>query len=156
MQSSLIPILFWILLSFFVIFLSRNIGLGEFRSPGPGLMPFLVGIFLLLVSLYALIRFFVKKRQAAETSPKEGDEFHFRKIGLVLFFLLAYALLLEIIGYLVTTSIMLILLFRTAGVKRWVSALIIAVVTSVVTYVFFGYLGLRFPAGILRIGGFLR
>ena len=153
MQRSLIPILFWILLSLFIIFFSHDIGVGEFRSPGPGLMPFLVGILLLLVSLYALIRSVVRKKEAAETSPKDGDGFRFRKIGLVLLFLLAYALLLEIVGYLVITFLMLILLFRTAGVRSWLSALIIALVTSLATYVFFGYLGLRFPAGILRIGG---
>ena len=155
MQRSLIPLLFWILLSLFIMLFSHDIGVGEFRSPGPGLMPFLVGVFLFLISLYALIRSFLTKRQAAEASAKGDEEFHLRKIGLVLFFLLAYALLLEMIGYLVTTFLMLMLLFRTAGVRRWITALIISVVTSLVTYVFFTYLGLRFPAGILGIGGFL-
>jgi putative tricarboxylic transport membrane protein len=156
MQRSLIPLLFWILLSLFMMLFSHDIGLGEFRSPGPGLMPFLVGVLLFLISLYALIRFVSRKKGAAETSEKAGSELHFRKIGLVLFFLLVYALLLEKVGYLITTFLMLILLFRTAGVNRWRFALIISGVTALVTYVFFGYLGLRFPAGVLGIGGFLR
>jgi putative tricarboxylic transport membrane protein len=156
MQRSLFPILFWILLSLFILFFSHDIGLGEFRSPGPGLMPFLVGAMLLLISIYALIRSAAKERQVTAASRGEGEHFRFPKIGLVLLFLLAYALLLEIIGYLVATFLMLVLLFRNAGVRGWISALVISLVTALATYAFFTYLGLRFPAGIFGIGGFLR
>jgi putative tricarboxylic transport membrane protein len=119
-------------------------------------MPFLVGALLFLVSLYALIRFMRRKTQTAGRSAGARVDLRFRKIGLVLFFLLAYALLLEIVGYLIATFWVLILLFRTAGVRSWISALIISVVTAIATYIFFTYLGLRFPVGIIGIGGFLR
>ena len=156
MERFLIPILFWILLSLFIIFFSRNIGLGEFRAPGPGLMPFLVGLFLLLISLYALIRSLLRRSGREETSNREGSKIHFRKIGLVLLLLLAYALLLEKIGYLITAFLILVFLFRSAGSTGWRFVLIISGVTTLVTYAFFTYFGLRFPAGFLGIGGFLR
>jgi putative tricarboxylic transport membrane protein len=156
MERSLIPILFWILLSLFIVFFSRNIGLGEFRAPGPGLMPFLVGLFLLLISLYALIRSLLRRSGREETSNREGSKIHFRQIGLVLLLLLAYALLLEKIGYLITAFLMLVFLFRSAGSKGWRFVLITSSVTALVTYVFFTYLGLRFPTGILGIGGLFK
>jgi putative tricarboxylic transport membrane protein len=156
MQRSLIPVSFWILLSLFILFFSRNIGLGEFRAPGPGLMPFLVGLFLLLISLYALVQLLSKRSDREGASTREGSVIHFRKTGLVLFFLIAYALLLEKIGYLITAFLILVFLFRSAGSKGWRFVLIISGVTTLVTYLFFTYLGLRFPAGYLGMGGFLR
>ena len=156
MERSLIPIVFWILLSLFIIFFSRNIGLGEFRSPGPGLMPFLVGLFLLLISLYALIRSLLRRSGREKTLNREESRIYFRKIGLVLLLLLAYALLLEKIGYLITAFLMLVFLFRSAGSTGWRFVLIISSVTTLVTYVFFTYLGLRFPPGILGIGGLIK
>jgi len=156
MERSLIPIVFWILLSLFIMFFSRSIGLGEFRSPGPGLMPFLVGLFLLLISLYALIRSLLRRSGREKTLNREGSKIHFRKIGLVLFLLLAYALLLEKIGYLITAFLMLVFLFRSADSKGWRFVLITSTVTALITYVFFTYLGLRFPPGILGIGGLIK
>ena len=156
MERSLIPILFWILLSLFILFFSHNIGLGEFRTPGPGLMPFLVGFFLLLISLYALIISVLRKSGGEETSNREDGGIHFRKIGFVLFLLLAYALLLERIGYLITSFLILAFLFRGMGLKGWGFVLITSGITALVTYVFFAYFGLRFPTGILGIGGLLK
>ncbi len=156
MVTSLIPVVFWILLSLFIIFFSHNIGLGEFRSPGPGLLPFLVGLFLLLISLYALIRSLLSRSSRGKALNIEGSRTYFRKIGLVLLLLLVYASLLEKIGYLISAFLMLVFLFRSAGSKGWRFALITSGVTVLITYVFFTYLGLRFPPGILRIGGLLK
>lgn len=156
MERSLIPIVFWILLSLFIMFFSHNIGLGEFRSPGPGLMPFLVGLFLLFISLYALIRSLLRRTGKEKTLNSEESKFHFRKIVLVLLLLLAYALLLEKIGYLITAFLMLVFLFRTAGSRGWRFVLIISSVTTLVTYVFFTYFGLRFPPGVFMIGGLIK
>ncbi len=156
MVTSLIPVVFWILLSLFIIFFSHHIGLGEFRSPGPGLMPFLVGFSLLLISLYALIRFLLSRGSRGKTLNIEESRIYFRKIGLVLLLLLAYASLLERIGYLITAFLTLVFLFRSAGSKGWRFALVTSGVTALITYAFFTYLGLRFPPGILRIGGLLQ
>lgn len=51
----IIPIIFWIGFSLFVMVLSYKLGLEGFHNPGPGLMPFLMGALLLIISLYVLI-----------------------------------------------------------------------------------------------------
>ncbi len=48
----IIVILFWMGLILFVTALSYKLGLGRFHSPGPGLLPFIVGILLLIISSY--------------------------------------------------------------------------------------------------------
>jgi hypothetical protein len=103
-----------------------------------------------------LVRSLIKRSNREGTSKGEGNVIHFRKAGAVLFLLIVYALLLEKIGYLITAFLILVFLFRSAGSTGWRFVLIISAVTTLVTYAFFTYFGLRFPAGFLGIGGFLR
>ena len=150
-KYDIIPIIFWIGLSIFVMVLSIRLDLGKFHNPGPGLMPFILGILLLIVSFYLLIMSLFKIGGKKETSKREPTQIDFVKIGLVLFSLFVYTLLLEKVGYLITTFLLLIILFRSAGSKRWRSVLIASTLAVFLTYFVFTSFGLRFPEGILRL-----
>jgi hypothetical protein len=147
----IIVVIFWIGLGLFVTLLSYGLGLGRFHSPGPGLMPFILGILLLIFSFYLLIRSFSKSNRKQEIPKEEPGQIDFVKIGLVLFSLFVYAFLLEKLGYLIATFLLLIILFRGAGSKRWRSVLIASTLAVFLTYFVFTSFGLRFPAGILRL-----
>jgi hypothetical protein len=67
----------------------------------------------------------------------------------VLASLFVYPLLLERLGYLITTLLVLIILFRSMN-NRWSSVLLASVLTVLVSYLLFTYLGIRFPKGILK------
>ena len=138
------------------MFFSHQFGLGEFRSPGPGLLPFLIGLFLLLISLYSLVRSLLRNGDRKDTLTKEQSSISFWRVGFVLLSLFAFAVLLEKIGYLITSFLILAFLFRSTGSKGWRFALITSCVTALVTYFVFTYLGLRFPTGIFKLGGFLK
>ena len=145
-NSQLLTGFFWIGLGGFVSISSCKFGLGNFRNPGPGLMPFLLGLLLCGVSLYYLcISVFgkdkVKSSGQAEKSPK--------KIIIVVVSLVVYALILEKLGYLVSTSILLFIMFWLAGSKKHTAALS-SIITTVFSYFFFSYLGVGFPEGILK------
>ena len=146
-----IVIAFWIGLSLFATVLSYKLGLGRLQSPGPGLMPFILGILLLIVSLYLLIVSFPKRTAKQEASKEKSDRTDFVKLGFVLLSLLVYALLLETLGYLIGTFLLLIVLFRSAGSNRWRSVIIASALTSLLTYFVFNSFGLRFPMGILQL-----
>jgi putative tricarboxylic transport membrane protein len=158
-----IPTLFWIGLSFFVMVFSIKLGLEDktglegVHNPGPGLMPFLTALLLLLISLYLLVSPLLKKTQnkAIETREKESRKPGYGKMLLVLGSLFGYALLLEPLGYLVTTSLALFLLFKTMGTK-WGSAVFASLITTLVTYFVFTSLGLLFPDGIISLQGVIR
>lgn len=150
-KYDMIPIIFWIGLSIFMMVLSIRLGLGKFHNPGPGLMPFILGILLLIISFYLLIISLFKIGGKKEISKGEPSQIDFVKIGLVLFSLFVYALLLEKVGYLITTFLLLIILFRSAGFKRWRSVLIASALAVFLTYFVFTSFGLRFPEGILKL-----
>lgn len=154
-----IPYIIWIGFSLLVIFLSLRLGLKDDTglegayNPGPGLMPFLTSLSLLLVSSYLLLRSLLGKsspREIQESGEKKPGRVHFIRIILVPGSLLAYALLLEKLGYLIATCSILILLFRVMG-SGWVHTLAMSLGVALITYLFFTHLGLRFPEGILGL-----
>jgi len=112
-------------------------------------MPFLVGLLLLVISFYPLVGSLPKKADGCKLEKKR-DQVNFKKIALVATSLFAYALLLEPLGYLITTWLLLFLLFSSMGSKKWGSALMASILTTLVTYFGFTFLGVLFPAGILK------
>ena len=151
-RTHLLPLVFWIGLSVFVLIHSFSLGLKGITGPGPGLMPFLVGLILLLVSLYLLVVSFLKRRDGSgEKEKKEGEgNVKFGRLGLVVASLVAYAVFVEKLGYLITTTLLLMSLFKGMGSKKWTSVVMVSVLTSLITYFAFAYLRLRLPMGILR------
>jgi hypothetical protein len=154
-KKEVITILFWIGLGIFVMYSSCRFGLGTFRSPGPGLMPFLLGALLCLVAVYFLCTMFFGKtpKKTTEDNEKGGrDNVNIRKIVLVVGSLIAYALILEKLGYIVSTLLLLFVMYWAAGTTKRV-AIISSVVTVVLTYFLFSRLGVVFPQGILKFIG---
>jgi len=155
-----IPALFWIGLSLFVMVFAYRLGLEEkaelegIHNPGPGLMPFLSALLLLLIGLYLLAAPRLKKNRAKTTGGREekGERPNYGKMALVLGSLFGYAFLLEPLGYLVTTCLALLLLFKSMGTK-WGASVFASVTTTLLTYFVFTYLGLLFPDGIIKLQG---
>ena len=151
-KYSFFPALFWIGLSLFVLIFSHRMGLGGFHNPGPGLMPFLLGFLLFPISLYLLIMSVLRKGEGVEAPQEEGGRTNYRQIGLILVSLFVYALLLERLGFLITTFVFMILLFRSVG-NRWIAVLLASAITVLAAYFVFTSFGVRFPEGILKLGG---
>jgi putative tricarboxylic transport membrane protein len=151
-KYSIIPALVWVGLSLFVMIFSYRMGLGGFHNPGPGLMPFLLGLFLFPISLYLLITSVLRKEEGVEAPQEGGGQTNYRQMGLILISLFVYAFLLEKLGFLITTFIFLVLLFRSVG-NRWITVLAASVSTVLAAYFVFTFFGVRFPEGILRLGG---
>lgn len=131
---------------------SYKLGLGRFQEPGPGLMSFLASLFLLLISLLFLISLLSKRDVKCETTIEKGllEKPNLGRIGFVIALLFAYALLLERLGYLVVTTLILSLLFRGVG-TRWRVAVISSILSSLITYFIFTYLVATFPLGIFEL-----
>lgn len=145
----IVPILFWIGLGLLVMILSYRLGLGGLHNPGPGLMPFLLGFFLCVIAVYFLLTFISRKQIREGAADAEQGGIHVWRLWLVLASLFAYALLLEPLGFLVTTFLVLVILFRTLD-NRWSTILIASLLTALIAYVLFRYLGVQFPKGILK------
>lgn len=163
-KYEIIPNLFWIGLSLYIMLASYNMGLVDkaslalekVYSPGPGLMPFFSAFLLLLLSGYLLTSTFLKGVQVEpqEVKNEAHAKRHFSRPILVLPVLFGYALVLEPLGYLVTTCLALLILFKMMNIK-WRYSLFASLTTTLVTYFGFTYLGLLLPDGIIKLQRFL-
>jgi putative tricarboxylic transport membrane protein len=149
-KYDIIAVIFWIGLSLFAMFHSYKLGIGGLRQPGPGLLPFYVGALILIISLSLLLRSVLKKGDKDETVKEDRSPTAVWKVVTVVISLTVYGVFLQKLGFLIATFILVNILFKTAGIKKWSSTLIGSVLTVLATYFLFTYLGLNFPKGILR------
>jgi putative tricarboxylic transport membrane protein len=136
-----------------VIIESYRLGIQTLRDPGAGSFPLLLGIALCLLALALCIDFL--KHSSRTDTWKEAEKIK-NKINLkisvaVISFLIGYAALLEILGFLITSFFFMWGLFWIANPRRWLfvsgSA---ALVTGVAYIVFVVLCQVSFPAGIWR------
>lgn len=141
----------WIGLGLFVMFASYRMGLGGFRSPGPGLMPFLFGLLLCITALCTLLASLLKKKDQRAAAVKEvQDRPNFMRLCLVMVSLFVYSLVFELLGFIIATFMLLLALFRIMD-KRWFTVVLASILTVVLSYALFAYLGVKFPKGILGL-----
>ncbi len=135
-----------------VSFEARKLGIGRVSAPRAGFFPFWLGISLLLSSGILVIKFLL----SAEKKPPEDHASRmgmaWRKILFVVTGVLLYAFLLEPLGYLIATCLLMVFLFRASESQRWFSVVSWSVMVSALTYVLFKiWLQVQFPAGFLGI-----
>jgi putative tricarboxylic transport membrane protein len=65
--------------------------------------------------------------------------------------LLVYIVLLEPLGFLLTTFLFLLLLFKLSEPKRWLAPLIFSVTAAILSYLLFSvWLQCQFPRGLIK------
>jgi hypothetical protein len=144
--------LVWIAMGIFVSTYSYTIGLGKLSGPGPGFMPFWLGIIFVGLGLYKIvtqIRVQREKPVASDKAPHAARS-GIAKIALVSVVLFVYALLLEQLGYILVTFLAMVFLLRFAGYTRWILVVIYALVIAGASYFLFHYLGVLFPVGLFN------
>ncbi|MBP1723967.1 MAG: tripartite tricarboxylate transporter TctB family protein [Deltaproteobacteria bacterium] len=126
---------------------STRLSLGNLHNPGPGFMPFLLGIAMVLLS----------GRSYLEISPiaageKMNDGQEKKPILLIFGGLILYLALMDLLGFYVSTFLLLIYLMRTCGEKQYWRSLWISGITVIVVYVvFYKLFIIPFPEGLLGI-----
>jgi len=142
--------LFWIAFSFFVCSRSIEAGVGSFRQPGAGFLPFWSALILGVLSAALLIKSLIGAR-AEEKVPELRRRVKKGNVVAALLCLFAYVMFLEWAGYLVATFALMTLLYMIAGRSRVWTQVVGAAVTVLITYVvFYVWLGVQLPKGFLN------
>ena len=121
---------------------------GAFNSPQPGFFPLILAIFLAFFSVLLL---------AQEISQTDGESGAFpggvalwKRIALAIGALVAFGLLFETLGYILSTFLFIAFLLRAVERQKWWLVVVVAFCTSLVIYLLFGLLlNSPLPAGIL-------
>jgi putative tricarboxylic transport membrane protein len=128
---------------------ARRLRFGAVTVPGPGLFPLVLAVGFTLVSLILLVAALRAPADAASAeSGAAGDGGIRWKVLATLGVMLAYAFVLEPLGFVVATCGLLCFFFRALEGMRWTVAVAASALTSVVTYVIFKvWLYVRLPPG---------
>jgi putative tricarboxylic transport membrane protein len=154
--------LIWLLLGIGLCIGSKRIGLGNFHKPGSGFMPFLSGA---MMGLFGAILLFY----SCETKLSRKERFEAQNVRLranwinlfrdwknfffTLLALFGYALLLNVLGFPLTTFLFFFFLFRLTETEKWLMPLFLAGVMMGFSYLLFSvWLGCQFPRGVFGLG----
>ena len=135
--------LFFLGLSFFVLWESIRGGLGTLKNPGSGFISFCTAAILSLLSLVLIFRGW-RIRVSLPHLP--------RKIIFALVFMIFYSLLLNTLGFVVATFLLVGLFFYLGGLRPWWALLGMSASVTFLAYLIFGVLlHVYFPRGFLGI-----
>jgi putative tricarboxylic transport membrane protein len=148
--------LVWFVLGICICIGSIQLRLGSFHTPGPGFLPFLSGGALGIFGLILLFSTTFPKPRGEEKvkSEKSLVKWNWKKFLnpiLILLVLLVYILLLEPIGFLLTTFICLLFLFKLSEPGKWVMPITLSFFVTTLSYLIFSvWLQCQFPKGLIR------
>ena len=123
-------------------------GVGSFKTPGGGFLPFWGGLFLITLSGVHLLSQWKPKIVVEEKALLRQS--HRKRLILTVLSLLAYGLLLKQLGFLLTTLLFITFLLRFITPRKWQVVVGFSMLTTLFVYALFVlWLGASLPEGIL-------
>ena len=124
--------LFFLVLGGVVCGFSVSIDLGNLVKPGPGFIPFLGGLVLMVLSMALLVRV-MKSREWEKWAMK----IRWGKTVAILFSLWAFGFLLERIGFAFITFLFIVFSMRAIKPQSWMKVLAVSLLTTAASYLLF-------------------
>ncbi len=144
-----IPSLILIALGSIFCIASLRLGMGQINAPGPGFVPFIGGAILILFSLFVIL-FETKYENRCKTESKSPVKQQAKVILFILVPLFVYALVMDLLGFIVATFVIMFYLFKAPQRQSWRFALGASLLTLALTYFLFDYfLKVNLPKGFL-------
>ena len=149
-KNELIGSGFLLIIGFLICEESWRINLGELHNPGPGFLPFGTGLILGGLAFAVLVRTWRAKNWGDKAFW--ADRSRWPKIFLTLACIFVYGVLLEPLGFLLTTFLTMGFMFRAIQPQRWRTVIAGAFFSAVVAYLIFdAWLKVELPKGFLGI-----
>ncbi len=126
--------LFFFGLSLFVIWESLRLKLGTLGEPGSGFISFYAGVILSGLSLVLIYR------NCRNWGFKESLRPHSRRVMLAVVCLFIYSLVLNTVGFMVATFLLVGILFRLGEPRPWWTLTMMSTLLTFLLYLVFGIL----------------
>jgi putative tricarboxylic transport membrane protein len=131
-----------------LVFSSLRLNLGQWTQPGPGFLPLCSGVLLIILCVVYGVWSFGRKDESSQKKESPWPRENLGKIIGVLIALFLFAFLLPLFGYLLSTFLLMIFLFRVIEPERWPLTFLKAALSVGVTYAIFEkWLMVQFPKG---------
>ena len=141
--------IFWFFVAVIVSVASFRLGLGSFRAPSIGFMPFGAAILLGLLSIVSFLQAAAQEKEGKAAPLFRGTLW--LKVVFVFVALMVYAQVIPLGGYNITTFFLMTFLFWIVEKEQKIWKVVVyALLTTVITYyVFSKWLNCQFPIGPL-------
>ena len=147
-RKETITLFIWLAFCLFVCIESWRLGLGSFKMPGPGFIPFGASLLIGLIAL-ALLLVGKARRIIQETTPFfQGSRV--RKVLYMVCALFLYPFFLSQIGFFLCTLLFVGFSLKMIEPQRWRTVLVISISAAIACYLLFDVLlRIQLPKGIL-------
>jgi len=150
-SRDIISSLFWMLMGIGICYGGYDLQVGSLNEPGSGFIFFWVGIIMTGLSLTVLIKAIREKGQKGELKVL-WTGIRWQKAIWVLAALFIYAYILTSLGFILTTILLLMFLFKAVEPQKWSWAILGAIVCTLAAYgLFHFWLGCQLPQGLLGV-----
>jgi putative tricarboxylic transport membrane protein len=131
-----------------VMYGSFHLDIGTLRAPGSGFLGFLAGAFVVLMAVIVLVQSFLGKGSKVTVSALWKNTLWWRPATVALL-VFAYVLVLETLGFLLTSFVFLLVMFKWVERFPWPKAVLVTVTVVACSYLLFHtFLKASFPQGI--------
>jgi putative tricarboxylic transport membrane protein len=134
-----------------IIWLSFSVPMGRISKPGPAFLPFWVAVTLALLSILLWVEAGMRKGPSTPVQFLSGEK-RWSSVMMTVGSLLGYAFLMEYLGFLISTLLLLLFLFRFIGNLKWWVVFTGMVLVTLMTHVLFKVaLKVQLPGGLFRL-----
>ena len=148
MKREIIGCTFWLLFSFYFAIESYRLGLSVAHRPGPGFFPFIATLGIGLIAAWRLIQ--NVRNGALDDSADAGMRDELGLVACVIAGIIAYAVLLDTLGFLVCTFMLVAFYLKVIAARRWLVSLCFAAAVALTSHFFFDVLlKAELPRGLL-------
>jgi putative tricarboxylic transport membrane protein len=151
-DKDIVSALFWLVLAAGICYGGTDLDLGTLGDPGSGFMFFWLGLIMMGLSLAILLQA-IRHKSSSRDLRLLWSEVRWKKVVYVVAAFSLYALVFNHLGFLLSTALLLVFLFKAIEPQRWSVAILGAVLSVLASYVLFQrWLGTHFPTGSLWMG----
>ena len=123
---------------------------GTARVPQAGFFPKILALLLMLLALLSFIE--PRSFRESEQEATQISAANWFRLGIILAGLAGFALLLERLGFLLASFLLMVSLLRAVEAQSWPRMILTGFLAAVISYLIFArLLGVALPTGILRI-----
>ena len=142
----------FLIISILICFGSIGFPYGNVHNPGPGFLPFWLGVVLGLLSIILLIRTSLQRKETRLFRQVLTEKIRWGKVLITVVALILYGVLMEYVGFLLLTFLFMACLMRFVDPQSWKRVIGWALVGSVGSYLIFEvWMKLRLPKGFLGV-----
>ena len=140
--------LFWFLFAVLTCVQASRLDMGQMSAPGPGFFPLSLGVTIGILSLIAFYQ--ATQSKTASRSPAGKERVRWWNIVIIISAVIAYALSVGKIGFLVNTFLLITLLLKVVEPQSWKTSILGGLITAVASELVFNViLKAQNPTGLL-------